>query len=256
MCAIFARSEAGRKSGLRKPRDDTGLTSVASSEVRETLPCRSWLTSLAHWMSKSGICSVNLAPQERENSIGHPLEETLNAPARDILDAISSGFRAQVDVKGKLAELYLYRRLEVLHRRSVISELRWSDRDGDPDFFLCYKGHHLTIQCKNARSGKERCKGGEAGSFRVELQKTRSGVDIKTGEKTRLYRPDEFDIVAVCLFNQKRVWEYVYAAAGDMARHHTQTDRLQVMHPICQPSVSPWHDDLMEVLEALHLSIA
>lgn len=180
----------------------------------------------------------------------------LNAPARDILDAISSGFRAQVDVKGKLAELYLCRRLEALQKQGIISELRWSDRDGEPDFYLSYRGLHLTIQCKNVRSGKGRCKGGEAGSFRVELQKTRGGIDLKTGEKTRLYRPDEFDIVAVCLFNQKQVWEYVYGAARDLARHRKHIDRLEVMHPVPQPPTPPWHNDLLEVLEALHVSVA
>lgn len=199
---------------------------------------------------------MNLAPQDRRNSIGHPLEEKLNAPAKDILDAISSGFRAQVDVKGKLAELYLYHRLATLQERAILSELHWSDKDGEPDFLVCYKGHRLTIQCKNVRSGKPGCRGAEAGSFRVELQKTRGGIDAKTGEKTRLYRPGEFDIVSVCLFNQTRAWEYVYAAARNLARHRTQTDRLDVMHPIPQPPVPPWYDDLLEVLEALHLSIA
>lgn len=180
----------------------------------------------------------------------------LNAPAADILDAISSGFRAQVDVRGKLAELYLYRILETLQKAGSISHLRWSDTDGEPDFFLCYKEHHLSIQCKNVRSGKGRCRGGEAGSFRVELQKTRGGIDPKTGEKTRLYRPDEFDIVAVCLFNQKRVWEYVYAATRNLARHRIQTDRLEIMHVIPQPPASGWHEDLLDVLESLHKSVA
>lgn len=162
--------------------------------------------------------------QGQRNNIGHPLERRLNASARDILDAISSGFRAQVDVKGKLAELYLFRALEGLQKQGIISELRWSDTDGEPDFFLCYRARRLTVQCKNVRSGGQRCKGAETGSFRVELQKTRGGIDLRTGEKTRLYRPDEFDVVAVCLFNQKGVWEYVYAAAKDLARHHKQPD--------------------------------
>ena len=94
-----------------------------------------------------------------------------------------------------------------------------------------------------------RCRGAAKGSFTVELQKTRGGMDLKTGEKTRLYRPDEFDVVAVCLFNQKRVWEYVYAAARDLARHRKQPDRLEVMHSIPQPPEAPWHHDLLEVLE-------
>ncbi|MBP7051512.1 MAG: hypothetical protein KBE65_10900 [Phycisphaerae bacterium] len=199
---------------------------------------------------------MNSVPQGPRGSIGHPLEELLNAPAKDILDAINSGFRAQVDVKGKLAELYLCRRLEALQKQAIISELRWSDKDGEPDFFLSYKKRHLTIQCKNVRSGKERCRGEKPGSFRVELQKTRGGTDPKTGEKTRLYRPDEFDIVAVCLFNQKRVWEYVYGATRDLAHHRKQTDRLEVMHSISQPPAPPWYDNLLIVLDALHLSVA
>lgn len=199
---------------------------------------------------------MSLARPERGNSIGHPLEELLNASARDILDAITRGFRAQVDVKGKLAELYLWHRLDALQRCGSISALEWSDKDGEPDFSLSYRGHRLTIQCKNVRSGKGRCRAAEPGSFRVELQKTRGGVDLKTGEKTRLYRPDEFDIVAVCLFNQKRVWEYAYVAARDLACHRKQADRLEVMHPVPQPLALPWHDDLLTVLQALYLSIA
>lgn len=194
--------------------------------------------------------------QGRRNSIGHPLEKSLNASARDILDAISSGFRAQVDVKGKLAEFYLFRMLQSLQEQGVISELRWSDKDGEPDFFLCYGAHRLTIQCKNVRSGRQRCKGAETGSFRVELQKTRGGIDSRTGEKTRLYRPDEFDVVAACLFNQKGVWEYLYAAAKDLSRHRRQPDRLEVMHPICQPPAPPWRSDLLEVFEIVHASTA
>ncbi|MBN1507310.1 MAG: hypothetical protein JW955_10715 [Sedimentisphaerales bacterium] len=188
--------------------------------------------------------------------MGHPLEKSLNASAKDILDALSSGFRAQVDVKGKLAELYLFRTLQCMQKQGVISELRWSDKDGEPDFFLHHKGRQLTIQCKNVRSGQEHCRGAEPGSFRVELQKTRGGIDPRTGEKTRLYRPDEFDAVAVCLFNQKGVWEYLYAAAKDLARSRKQPDRLEVMHPVPQPPTPPWHGDLLEVLEIVHASVA
>ena len=191
--------------------------------------------------------------QGQTNSIGHPLERSFNASARDILDAINSGFRAQVDVKGKLAELYLFRVLEALQKRGILSELRWSDTDGEPDFFLYHQGRRLTVQCKNIRSGGRRCQGTETRSFRVELQKTRGGIDPRAGAKTRLYRPDEFDVVAACLFNQKGVWEYVYAAAQDLARHHKQPDRLAVMHPICQPTGRPWHDNLLEVFEIVHV---
>ncbi|MGH7916357.1 MAG: hypothetical protein ACREQE_02725 [Candidatus Binataceae bacterium] len=46
--------------------------------------------------------------------LGHRLERIFNAPIDDILEAIEHGFRAQVDVRGKLAELYLSRYFDSL----------------------------------------------------------------------------------------------------------------------------------------------
>ena len=88
--------------------------------------------------------------------------------------------------------------------------------------------------------------------FKVELQKTRGGSDRRTGESTRYYRPDEFDVVAVCLFNQTGAWEFLYAAATDLQRHRHQPDRLEVMHPVPRHPSPPWHDDLLNVLRTVH----
>ena len=54
-----------------------------------------------------------MPPQFFENGqfVQHPLEQLFNASAWDMLTAIERGFRAQVDVKGKLAELFLYKHL-------------------------------------------------------------------------------------------------------------------------------------------------
>ena len=190
--------------------------------------------------------------QGQRDSIGHPLEKAFNASARDILDAVSSGFRAQVDVRGKLAELYLFRVLQFLAEQGVISDLHWSDKDGEPDFFVSYRGRRLSIQCENVRAGQQYRTGENAGSFKVELQKTRGGVDPKTGEKTRLYRPEEFDVVAVCLFNQTGAWAFLYARANDLARHRKRSDRLEVMHPIPRRPSPPWYADLRHVLDIVH----
>ena len=188
---------------------------------------------------------------EQMDSIGHSLERTLNSSARDILDAIESGFRTQVDVKGKLAELYLYRTLRALQGQGHISGLVWSDTDGEPDFFLEYRRRRLSVQCKNVRSGEQYRTGERKGKFKVELQKTRGGTDVRTGEGTRYYRPDEFDIVAVCLFNQTGAWEFLYAMARDLARHRRHVDRLEVMHPVPPQASPPWSNDLLDVLRAL-----
>jgi len=157
-----------------------------------------------------------------------------------------------VDVRGKLAELYLFRALQLVERQGAISDLQWSDKDGEPDFFLSYNGRRRSIQCKNVRAKQQYRRGENAGSFKVELQKTRGGIDPKTGEKTRLYRPNEFDLVAVCLFNQTGVWEFLYAKACDLARHRKQPDRLEVMHPVPRQPAHPWHADLRQILEASH----
>ena len=189
--------------------------------------------------------------REERHSIGHPLEKALNASARDILDAIESGFRAQVDVKGKLAELYLWRELTSLEERGLISDLKWSDKDGEPDMFLTFSGRRLSVQCKNVRSGEEYRTGERKGRFKVELQKTRGGIDPKTGAKTRYYSPDEFDIVAVCLFNQPGSWEFLYVAAVELERHRSQADRLEVFHPVPRHAAGPWKSDLLQVLRVL-----
>jgi len=195
---------------------------------------------------------VGSEQQEPRDSIGHPVEEALNASARDILDAINSGFRALVDVRGKLAELYLFRALQFAAKQGIISDLRWSDKDGEPDFFLSYNGRWLSIQCKNVRTGQQYRTGENAGSFKVELQKTRGGIDPNTGEKTRLYRPDEFDLVVVCLFNQTGAWEFLYARAHDLARHRKHPDRLEVMHPVPPRPAHPWYADLRQALDTTH----
>jgi len=58
------------------------------------------------------ICEIAAAlaisPKELLDD-SHAICGKLNASATDVLDAIESGFRAQIDVKGKLAELYMNR---------------------------------------------------------------------------------------------------------------------------------------------------
>ena len=68
--------------------------------------------------------------------MNHPLEVALNAPANDILDAISKGFRAQADVKGKLAEYFLEKELSRLKDKGVAPS-RQLNRTG---WRVCFRG--------------------------------------------------------------------------------------------------------------------
>ena len=184
--------------------------------------------------------------------IGHPLEDRLKAPASDILEAIHRAFRSVMNVKGQLAELYLYRKLQELEERGIISNLDWLDEDDKPDFFLEYKGKRLSIECKNVRDEiykSDRKDQYKKGWYKVETQKTRSGRDPVTGEQTRAYRVNRFHILAACLFNQTGEWQYLFCASRDLLRHPKLPDRLATFQPVPPTPQESWTDDLQAVLD-------
>ncbi|MBF6569982.1 MAG: hypothetical protein IVW54_14025 [Candidatus Binataceae bacterium] len=175
----------------------------------------------------------------------HPLEKKLNAPAVDILEAIEHGFRAQVDVKGKLAELYLSRHFEGLQREGKISRAVWHDSDGQPDFeVFMVDGGKMRVECKNLRSSKafspERgCK--------VEIQKTRGGRDV-AGRPTRGYLATHFDVLAVCTFNHTGNWGFRFIAAKNLALRDGDVGTLKVMQEVSLDGENgPWLDNFLEV---------
>src|SRR3954453_2353470 len=95
-----------------------------------------------------------MSPQffEAGHPVRHPPEEKFNASAWDILCAIERGFRAQVDVKGKLAEWFLCKVVEDLKAAGVVAQVEWSDEDGKPDFRLAGPGFDVKLECKNLGS--------------------------------------------------------------------------------------------------------
>ena len=175
----------------------------------------------------------------------HPLEVKWNTTASDILTAIEHGFRAQADVKGKLAELYLFRRLETLQELGTIEELVWQDEDGKTDFLLTFSHRELRIECKNVRS-PVKIKSSipaklPASVARVEWQKTRNS---KGGEPTRGYKTDEFNILAACLFQFHRKWEHIFIATKRLiTRPDPMQNFLQIMQPVPFTEEGYWHAD-------------
>ena len=168
----------------------------------------------------------------------HPLEDDLNADAVDILSAIQKGFRAIIDVKGKLAEYFLDQELVRLRGKGVIANYHWADKDGEPDFLIEHQGHKLKIECKNIRS---KALFRTPPSYKVELQKTRNSKD---GTNTRGYKRNEFDILAACLFNHTKRWEYLFVCTSRLESRPTERTFLKVMQPVPFTATSPWHSTL------------
>jgi len=173
----------------------------------------------------------------------HPLEKKFNAPAADILEAIEHGFRAQVDVKGKLAELYLHRHLKRLRAKGKIRSIVWHDADGQPDFEIAMRdGRKFRVECKNLRSDESFST--ERGC-KVEIQKTRGGLD-REGRKTRGYLADYFDLLAACTFNQTGEWRFRFIAARRLARRDDDHKVLKVMQLVPLTGEDKfWSDDFL-----------
>jgi hypothetical protein len=158
------------------------------------------------------------------------------------MEAILKGFRAQVDVKGKLAELYLHRYLKRLEDEGVIECLEWRDKDGLPDFAFNFKNKNYQMECKNLRNEVYRK---PVLSYKVEIQRTRNSKD---GSNTRSYRVDYFDILAACTFNQTGKWDFMFIWADDLEIVSDNPELLKIMQRVPTEIVDPWKKDLIDIL--------
>jgi hypothetical protein len=178
--------------------------------------------------------------------VRHRLEDLFQANAWDILSAIERGFRAQVDVKGKLAEFFLHRFLCEARDREEILAVEWFDKDGYPDFEIDVRGRKIRVECKNVRSGKPKFQG----HHYVEIQKTRNSIE---GGPGRGYKADEFDILAACLFNQANKWDFLLCTTVNLERQTDWPDFLQIYQRVPYQPQGPWHATLEGVLADLVL---
>jgi len=183
--------------------------------------------------------------ETQDNS--HPIEKLFKSSAKDILDALQIGSRARVDVKGKLAELYLLRKLETLKASGAIDDFVHQDIDGEPDFLVTRNGKTYRLECKNLRDaedGRYR-KNGATLAYKVEVQKTRNSKD---GTNTRHYRRDYIDILAVCLFNQIGEWGFYFIKAEDLEVQPDDIEYIKVMQRVPLSPSGVWKTELVDVL--------
>lgn len=190
--------------------------------------------------------------------VTHPLEKLFDAIGWDILSAIERGFRAQVDVKGKLAEYFLFKQLEALQDSGAISLLEWHDKDGVPDFSLTFREVALRVECKNIRSplrakpikasAKKPRANAKQPTWKVEIQKTRNRI---AGGPKRGYKADEFEILAACLFNQNGKWDFLFIQTENLLRRVEHQDYLTIMQPVPVAAQGHWKATIEEVFHQL-----
>jgi hypothetical protein len=167
--------------------------------------------------------------------VEHALEQIFGLDAREILDIIGSRMRLEVAVKGGVAEHHLEKRLA---SESTVSVVRL-DSDGQPDFDVTMEdGQRVLVECKNASPEPY-----ANGDFKVEIQKTRATRDDPAG---RLYRPEQFDVVAACIYSATGSWEFRYKSTAGLTRHAKHPDRLAALHRVD----ATWHTSLVEALSA------
>jgi hypothetical protein len=174
------------------------------------------------------------APAPGNPSI-HELEDEFDLTSADILEIIANRTRLSVAVRGGVAEHHLLRFLRDAPHVVSVEPL---DLDGQPDLRVgLVDGRTVLVECKNVSPHRY-----ADGSAKVEVQKTRSQKDDPAG---RFYRPEQFDVVAACLFAVTGAWEFRFKATVGMDRHPRHPDRLGVLHRVDDT----WSADLRAALE-------
>ena len=143
----------------------------------------------------------------------HILEEQFALSSEEILSLIANRTRLSVAVRGGVAEHHLER---VLRSDPAVRRL---DQDAQHDFDVTLAaGMEFRVECKNVSPTPY-----ANGDLKVEVQKTRAS---RGDPASRLYRVDQFDVVAACVFSATGVWEFRYERTAALVRHPTFPDRL------------------------------
>ena len=175
------------------------------------------------------------APQTPGQPIRHSLELNFDLTAHQILDIIQNRMRLEVAVKGGVAEYHLGQLLQSDQAFSAVTAL---DQDAQPDFDVRMSdGRAVLVECKNVSPEPY-----ANGDFKVEVQKTRATSGDPAG---RLYRPEQFDVVAACLYSPTRRWDFRFIRSSQLERHPAHQDRLAATHRVDER----WSQTLRDALE-------
>lgn len=138
----------------------------------------------------------------------HALVNEFELSENEVLDLIANARRLKMAVRGWVAEEHLVRRLRTV--RGVTECVR-NDEEGAADVQLRFRGHPLSIECKNVLRKQT-----ADGIARLDFQRTRAA---KSDPCSRYYSVKDFDVVAACLHAVTQRWEFQYVLPGDLDRH-------------------------------------
>ena len=146
----------------------------------------------------------------------HALEREFALSSDQILEVIATRTRLAVAVRGGIAEHHLERYLQEAEEVAAVQRL---DRDAHPDFEVTLvDGRSFRIECKNASPVRY-----ANGDLKVEVQKTRAS---RGDAASRLYRLNQFKVVAACLFSATGRWEFRFKATVDLVKDAEHQDRI------------------------------
>lgn len=181
----------------------------------------------------------------------HPLEAQLNTSAEVILEAIArAGGLTLRMLRGVIGE--------AVFGVEIVEKLKgWEDTtpDGDLayDFRLVDAQGEVRVQVKLQRSlAQIPMTWRKTEMFVVETQKTRGGMDRKTGSATRFYRYGEFDILAVSMYPSTGNWDtFRYTVADWLLPLATDPSRLLKLQPVASSPNDDWTDDFATAVQWL-----
>jgi len=191
----------------------------------------------------------------REEFPIHPIEAKYNAEAEVILEAIDrASDLTQRGVKGIIAE--------AVFATDVVANMSgWEDitpsGDLSYDFLLKDQVGEVRIQIKMQRKkqGRPMMANEATGLFSpdmyvVETQRTRGGTDPATGQSTRPYRFNEFDILAVSMQPSTNIWNtFMYTVSDWLIPRTDNPSLLQVYQPVASTPNDDWTDNFVTVIK-------
>ncbi len=181
----------------------------------------------------------------------HPIETDLNTQAEVILEAISRSSDLTLrGIRGIIAEaafaVYVLGGLD-----------GWIDRtepgDHSYDFLISDDRGDVRVQVKMQRLKTQRPMMANQGykflpsdMYVVETQRTRGGIDPKTGSDTRPYKFNEFDILAVSLHPSTKDWShFLYTVVNWLIPREDIPACLLKFQPVSVTPSEYWTDDLL-----------